>query len=121
MATTLENYADLLRRTGRDSEAAKMEARAKAIRAKHAAGDALNELRAKAESGDGAARLELADIEPWAEVSIKLQTRLETCLIQATRVAAHRAETVYMMEITRPCRSLNRGDGRRSRPSRTGG
>ncbi len=36
VATSLENYADLLRKTGRGDEAAKMEARAKAIRAKHA-------------------------------------------------------------------------------------
>ena len=36
MATSLENYADLLRKTGRDTEATEMEARAKAIRAKHA-------------------------------------------------------------------------------------
>ncbi len=36
MATNLENYAVLLRKTGRDIEAAKLEARAKAIRAKHA-------------------------------------------------------------------------------------
>ena len=37
VATTLENYAVLLRKTNRDAEAAKMEARAKTIRAKHAA------------------------------------------------------------------------------------
>ncbi len=36
VATSLENYAALLRETGRDAEATKMEARAKAIRAKHA-------------------------------------------------------------------------------------
>ena len=36
VATALENYADLLRKTDRESEAAKLEARAKAIRAKHA-------------------------------------------------------------------------------------
>ncbi len=36
MATTVENHADLLRKMGRDAEAEKMEARAKAIRAKHA-------------------------------------------------------------------------------------
>ncbi len=36
VATSLENYAALLRKTGRGHEAAKMEARAKAIRAKHA-------------------------------------------------------------------------------------
>ncbi len=36
MATGLENYADLLRQTGRVSEATKMETRAKAIRAKQA-------------------------------------------------------------------------------------
>ncbi len=36
VATTLENYAALLRKTGRTTEATKMEARAKAIRAKHA-------------------------------------------------------------------------------------
>ena len=36
VATSLENYAALLRDTGRSAEAAKMEARAKAIRAKHA-------------------------------------------------------------------------------------
>ncbi len=35
MATSLENYAELMRKTGRDAEATKMEARAKAIRAKH--------------------------------------------------------------------------------------
>ena len=33
---SLENYAVLLRKTGRDIEAVKLEARAKAIRAKHA-------------------------------------------------------------------------------------
>ena len=37
MATSLENYAVLLRKTNRDAAAAKLEARAKAIRAKHAA------------------------------------------------------------------------------------
>ena len=36
MATSLENYADLLRKTGRVSEATKMETRAKAIGAKQA-------------------------------------------------------------------------------------
>ena len=36
VATTLENYAALLRKTGRTTEATKMEARAKAVRAKHA-------------------------------------------------------------------------------------
>ncbi len=36
VATALENYAALLRKTGRDNEAAKLEARAKAIRARHA-------------------------------------------------------------------------------------
>ncbi len=36
VAQSLENYAALLRKTGRSAEAAKMEARAKAIRAKHA-------------------------------------------------------------------------------------
>ena len=36
MATCLENYAALLGETGRGAEATKMEARAKAIRAKHA-------------------------------------------------------------------------------------
>jgi len=36
VAGSLENYAALLRKTGRDIEATKMEARAKAIRAKHA-------------------------------------------------------------------------------------
>ncbi len=35
MATVLENYAALLRETGRTTEAAKLEARAKAIRARH--------------------------------------------------------------------------------------
>ena len=35
MATSLENYSALLRETGRGSEAVKLEARAKAIRAKH--------------------------------------------------------------------------------------
>ncbi len=36
VAASLENYAALRRETGRSDEAAKMEARAKAIRAKHA-------------------------------------------------------------------------------------
>ncbi len=36
VAQSLENYAALLRKTGRGDEAAKLEARAKAIRAKHA-------------------------------------------------------------------------------------
>ncbi len=36
VATTLGNYAVLLRKTGRSAEATKMEARAKAIRAKRA-------------------------------------------------------------------------------------
>ncbi len=36
MGTSLENYAALLRNTERTTEATKMEARAKAIRAKHA-------------------------------------------------------------------------------------
>ena len=36
MAQSLENYSALLRETGRDAEAGKLEARAKAIRAKHA-------------------------------------------------------------------------------------
>ncbi len=36
VAQSLENYAALLRKTGRSDEATKMEARAKAIRAKHA-------------------------------------------------------------------------------------
>ncbi len=36
VATALENYAALLRKTGRTTEATKMEARARAIRAKHA-------------------------------------------------------------------------------------
>ncbi len=35
VAQSLENYATLLRETGRNTEAAKMEARAKAIRAKY--------------------------------------------------------------------------------------
>ncbi len=35
VAQGLENYAALLRKTGRSAEASKMEARAKAIRAKH--------------------------------------------------------------------------------------
>ncbi len=36
VATSLENYVDLLRKMGRDEEAEKLEARAQAIRAKHA-------------------------------------------------------------------------------------
>ena len=36
MAESLENYAALLRETGRSAEAARLEVRAKAIRAKHA-------------------------------------------------------------------------------------
>ena len=36
VATSLENYADLLRKTGRTTEAENMGARAKAIRAKRA-------------------------------------------------------------------------------------
>ena len=36
VAQSLENYADLLRKTGRGPEAENMEARAKAIRAKRA-------------------------------------------------------------------------------------
>ncbi|MCZ6483167.1 MAG: tetratricopeptide repeat protein [Alphaproteobacteria bacterium] len=36
VATALENYASLLRKTERTTEATKMEARAEAIRAKHA-------------------------------------------------------------------------------------
>ena len=36
VATSLENYAALLRETGRSGEATMMELRAKAIRAKHA-------------------------------------------------------------------------------------
>ncbi len=36
VAQGLENYAALLRKTGRGTEATKMEARAKAVRAKHA-------------------------------------------------------------------------------------
>ena len=36
VATTLENHAELLRKTNRDAEAANLEARAQAIRAKHA-------------------------------------------------------------------------------------
>ncbi len=36
MAQSLENYAALLRETGRDAEATKLEARAKAIRAERA-------------------------------------------------------------------------------------
>ncbi len=35
VAQSLENYADVLRKTGRDAEVRKLEARAKAIRAKH--------------------------------------------------------------------------------------
>ncbi len=36
MATTLKNYAALLRMAGRDADTANMETRAQAIRAKHA-------------------------------------------------------------------------------------
>ena len=36
VATGLENYAGLLRQTGRSAEAKEMEARVKAIRTKHA-------------------------------------------------------------------------------------
>ncbi len=36
LATSLENYAALLRETGRNADASATEARAKAIRAKHA-------------------------------------------------------------------------------------
>ena len=36
VATALENYSELLRKTNREAKAAKMEARAQAIRAKHA-------------------------------------------------------------------------------------
>ncbi len=36
VAQNLENYAALLRKTGRNTEATKMEARAASIRAKHA-------------------------------------------------------------------------------------
>ena len=36
VAQALENYGDLLRKMDRDAEAEKMEARAQAIRAKHA-------------------------------------------------------------------------------------
>ena len=36
VATSLQNYAALLRKTGRTAEADRLEARAKAIRAKHA-------------------------------------------------------------------------------------
>ena len=36
VATSLENYAALLRKTGRADEATEMEGRARAIRAKHA-------------------------------------------------------------------------------------
>ncbi len=36
VAQSLENYAALLRKTGRSAEAAKMEAHAEAIRARHA-------------------------------------------------------------------------------------
>ncbi len=39
VATSLKNYAALLRETGRGNEAARLEARAKAIRAKHARGN----------------------------------------------------------------------------------
>ncbi len=35
VATSLENYSALLRKTGRDAEAARMEARAKKMRTKH--------------------------------------------------------------------------------------
>ena len=35
VATSRENYAGLLRETGRDADADKLEARAKTIRAKH--------------------------------------------------------------------------------------
>ncbi len=35
VATSLENYAALLRKTGRDAEAARMGTRAKAMRTKH--------------------------------------------------------------------------------------
>ncbi len=35
VATSLENYAALLRKTGRDAEAARMETRAKKMRTKH--------------------------------------------------------------------------------------
>jgi len=37
VATALENYAGLLRKTRRESQAAELEARAQAIRARHAA------------------------------------------------------------------------------------
>jgi len=36
VATNLENYSELLRKTNRETEAAKLEARAKGIRARHA-------------------------------------------------------------------------------------
>ena len=36
VAASLENYASLLRKTGRDDEAVELEERTKAIRAKHA-------------------------------------------------------------------------------------
>ncbi len=36
VARSLENYARLLRKTNREADATRMEARAKAIRAKHA-------------------------------------------------------------------------------------
>ncbi|MEE8598495.1 MAG: tetratricopeptide repeat protein, partial [Dehalococcoidales bacterium] len=36
VSQSLDNYADLLRKMNRESEAGQMEARAKAIRAKHA-------------------------------------------------------------------------------------
>ncbi len=36
VSMALENYAALLRKTGRDAEAKRLEARAKAMRAKHA-------------------------------------------------------------------------------------
>ncbi len=42
VATTLEIYAELLRMTNRDAEAANLEARAQAIRAKHAQENPLN-------------------------------------------------------------------------------
>ncbi len=38
----LENYADLLRKMGRNDEAERMDARAQAIRAKHAQENPLN-------------------------------------------------------------------------------
>ena len=39
VAASLKNYAALVRKNGRGNEAAKLEARAKAIRAKHAQGN----------------------------------------------------------------------------------